>query len=69
MIREQNQVLSCPENIMEITATTAKKPAFIKIAVPDKLAEALLKQYASKSEGTISQLELVWKDDTISNQK
>ncbi len=65
MIRDQNQVLECAGNVMGICAKTPKKPAYVKIAVPDDFALHLLKQTALGTHTPISQLELVWKDDTI----
>lgn len=55
-------------NISEIKAKTKRKNAFIKIDIPEELADKLLKQLTLNKLTPISGLELSWNDSEVEEE-
>ena len=70
-MKNQNQfyVLKWGANIAEIKAKTKRKNAYIKIDIPEDLAEDLLRQIALSKDEPIREFTLSWHDKRIKDQK
>lgn len=68
-MEKRNQFLNCNSLLLEVSAKTKKKSAYLKLAVPDELAEKLLKQISLQQTTPIQCLQLAWLDGSLTVDK
>ncbi len=68
-----NKRLLVHNSVIEVSQSTKKKPGYVKIAIPDELAENIMKgklgYWCSDNSPKIMALELHWIENTVDDNK
>lgn len=65
MITKHNRAIDVKSNVVEVTAQTGKKNAWIKVMVTEAFAQALLRDWMGadlEKEESITDVQIVWND-------